>query len=41
MLTESQFQRLKAYAEETEKPMAEVVRDLIKKLPMKESPSID
>ena len=41
MLTQSQYQRLKAYAEAEEKDMAEVVRDLIKKLPMKESPSID
>jgi hypothetical protein len=39
MLTESLYQRLKNYADAEEKDMAEVMRDLIKTLPMKE-PSI-
>lgn len=41
MLTESQYQRLKAYAEAEEKDMAEVIRELIRKLPIKEAASID
>jgi hypothetical protein len=41
MFTESQFERLKAYAEENEKPMAEVIRELVKKLPMKKEATID
>ncbi len=35
ILTDSQYQRLKDYAEAEEKDMAEVVRDLIKTLPDK------
>ena len=41
MLTESLYQRLKSYAEAEEKDMAEVVRELIKTLPMKKSSTID
>jgi hypothetical protein len=41
MLTQSQYQRLKAYAEAEEKDMAEVIRELIKKLPMKKEATID
>jgi protein-arginine kinase activator protein McsA len=41
MLTQSQYQRLKDYAEAEEKDMAEVIRDLIKTLPMKQKPTIE
>ncbi len=41
MLSDSQYQRLKNYAEAEEKDMAEVVRDLIKTLPMVKEESID
>ncbi len=41
MLSDSQYQRLKNYAEAEEKDMAEVVRDLIKTLPMVNEESID
>ncbi len=41
MLTESLYQRLKDYAEAEEKDMSEVIRDLIKTLPMKKKPTID
>jgi hypothetical protein len=41
MLTQSQYQRLKAYAEAEEKDMAEVVRELIRQLPIKKEPTID
>jgi hypothetical protein len=41
MLTESQYQRLKNYAEAEEKDMAEVIRELIKTLPIKKSSTID
>lgn len=41
MLTESLYQRLKDYAEVEEKDMAEVVRDLIKTLPIKKSSTIE
>jgi hypothetical protein len=41
MLTESQYQRLKDYAEAEEKDMAEVIRELIKTLPIKKAPTID
>jgi len=41
MLTESLYQRLKDYAEAEEKDMAEVVRDLIKTLPMKKQSTIE
>jgi effector-binding domain-containing protein len=41
MLTESQYQRLKDYAEAEEKDMAEVIRELIKTLPMKKKETID
>jgi effector-binding domain-containing protein len=41
MLTQSQYQRLKDYAEAEEKDMAEVVRELIKTLPMKKPPTIE
>lgn len=41
MLTESQYQRLKDFAEDNEKDMAEVVRELIKTLPIKKSSTID
>jgi hypothetical protein len=41
MLTQSQYQRLKDYAEAEEKDMAEVIRDLIKTLPMKQKPAIE
>jgi hypothetical protein len=41
MLTESQYQRLKDYAEAEEKDMAEVIRELIKTLPMKKKETIE
>jgi effector-binding domain-containing protein len=41
MLTQSQYQRLKDYAEAEEKDMAEVVRELIKTLPMKKASTIE
>lgn len=41
MLTESLYQRLKNYAEAEEKDMAEVIRDLVKTLPMVKQESID
>lgn len=41
MLTESLYQRLKDYAEVEEKDMAEVIRDLIKTLPMKKPSTIE
>jgi effector-binding domain-containing protein len=41
ILTESQYQRLKDYAEAEEKDMAEVVRELIKTLPMIKKETID
>jgi effector-binding domain-containing protein len=41
MLTQSQYQRLKAYAEAEEKDMAEVVRELIKTLPMVKTSPIE
>jgi S-adenosylmethionine:diacylglycerol 3-amino-3-carboxypropyl transferase len=41
MLTEQQFQRLKLYAEQQEESMAEVIRNLIKKLSIKETSNID
>jgi len=41
MLTQSQYQRLKDFAEAQEKDMAEVVRELIKTLPMKEPSNIE
>jgi len=41
MLSDSQYQRLKNYAEAEEKDMAEVIRDLIKTLPMVKEESID
>jgi hypothetical protein len=41
MLTEQQFQRLKLYAEQQEESMAEVIRTLIKTLPMKKQDSIE
>jgi effector-binding domain-containing protein len=41
MLTDSQYQRLKDYAEAEEKDMAEVIRELIKTLPMKKVSSIE
>lgn len=41
MLTESQYHRLKDYAEAEEKDMAEVVRELIKTLPIKKKESIE
>ncbi len=41
MLSDSQYQRLKNYAEVEEKDMAEVIRDLIKTLPMVKQESID
>ncbi len=41
MLTESLYQRLKNYAEVEEKDMAEVVRELIKSLPMKKASTIE
>jgi hypothetical protein len=41
MLTESQYQRLKDFAEAQEKDMAEVVRELIKTLPMKKASTIE
>ncbi len=41
IFTESQYQRLKNYAEAEEKDMAEVIRDLVKTLPMIKQESID
>ena len=41
MLSDSQYQRLKNYAEAEEKDMAEVIRDLVKTLPMVKQESID
>jgi metal-responsive CopG/Arc/MetJ family transcriptional regulator len=41
MLTESLYQRLKDYAEAEEKDMSEVIRDLIKTLPMEKPPTIE
>ncbi len=41
MLTESLYQRLKNYAEVEEKDMAEVVRELIKSLPIKKKETIE
>jgi effector-binding domain-containing protein len=41
MLTESQYQRLKDYAEAEEKDMAEVIRELIKSLPIKKQKTIE
>ncbi len=41
MLTESLYERLKNYAEVEEKDMAEVVRELIKSLPMKKPSTIE
>ena len=41
ILTESQYQRLKAYSEAREKDMAEVVRELIRTLPIEEKNSIE
>lgn len=41
MLSDSQYQRLKDYAEVEEKDMSEVIRDLIKTLPIVKKESID
>ena len=41
MLTEEQFQRLKEYAEEQDLAMADVIRSLIKTLPIKSKKTID
>jgi hypothetical protein len=41
MLTESLYQRLKNYAEAEEKDMAEVIRDLVKTLPIVKQESIE
>jgi effector-binding domain-containing protein len=41
ILTESQYQRLKDYAEAREKDMAEVVRELIRTLPIEEKKTIE
>jgi hypothetical protein len=41
ILTESQYQRLKNYAEVNEKDMAEVIRELVRTLPIVKEESID
>jgi hypothetical protein len=41
MLTEEQFQRLKDYAEQEDLAMADVVRSLIKTLPIKKRKTIE